>query len=259
MLNLHLSVSTVAILKLKTSPCSSGKSFLACWFRCRFNKAYQWTAAQHRDALLSSILLSVHVPCNLCGQTVLPLNLCNNAKHASPPSFFFFFSSNPQDITLLFCSTHVRIRAPQQSEGLVLQACHCSPDGSIQGFFQAFCTCLFISVKVRVSQRTVASCCILALLHRDAEDCYPLDRLAVILSPSFSLFFHMQVVQITTISSKPFLTPTSFPLLFCVLEVSYIFSVFQLNYLSLYLICLKLHCDFLSGVLFGIHFWGISF
>lgn len=190
---------------------------------------------------------------------MLPLNLCNNAKHASPPSFFFFFSSNPQDITLLFCSTHVRIRAPQQSEGLVLQACHCSPDGSIQGFFQAFCTCLFISVKVRVSQRTVASCCILALLHRDTEDCYPLDCLAVILSPSFSLFFHMQVVQITTISSKPFLTPTSFPLLFCVLEVSYIFSVFQLNYLSLYLICLKLHCDFLSGVLFGIHFWGISF
>lgn len=129
------------------------------------------------------------------------------------PPFFFFFSSNPQDITLLFCSTHVRIRAPQQSEGLVLQACHCSPDGSIQGFFQAFRTCLFISVKVRVSQRTVASCCILALLHRDAEDCYPLDRLAVILSPSLFLFFHMQVVQITTVSAflvNHFLLPPPF-------------------------------------------------
>lgn len=50
-------------------------------------------------------------------------------------------------------------------------------------FFQAFCSCLFISVKVRVPRRTVASCCILALFHRDVE-----DSLAVTLSSSVSLY-----------------------------------------------------------------------
>lgn len=39
----------------------------------------------------------------------------------------------------LFCSAaRVRIRTPHHSEGAVLQACHGSPDGSVQGFSQAF-------------------------------------------------------------------------------------------------------------------------
>lgn len=80
-----------------------------------------------------------------------------------PPLFFFFFLFNPRQ---------------NPTQGLVLQACLCSPDGR---HFPGICTCLFISVKFRVPQRTVASCCILASLHGDQEDCYPLDHLAVTL------------------------------------------------------------------------------
>lgn len=56
------------------------------------------------------------------------------------------------------------------------------------GLLPGISTCLFISVKARVPQRTVASCCILASFHWDVEDCYPPDRLAVNLSLSLFLF-----------------------------------------------------------------------
>lgn len=83
----------------------------------------------------------------------------------------------------------------------MLQACRGSPDGSFQGFFKKK-TCLFISVKIRVPQRTVASCCILASFHRDMEDRYPLDRLAVTLPPPLSPPTRspsFQVVEVITI------------------------------------------------------------
>lgn len=89
---------------------------------------------------------------------------CCTLKHwlVTMQSMFFLLWYNPRDATPLICSTHVRIRAPQQSEDSALQARHGSPDGSAQGFVPGICTCLFISAKVRVPQRTVASCCILA-------------------------------------------------------------------------------------------------
>ncbi|MEQ2313302.1 hypothetical protein AMECASPLE_000477 [Ameca splendens] len=119
----------------------------------------------------------------MCRQTVAPLNTCKNAKHVS--FFLFFLSSNSLDIAFF-----VQHTCQNPTESLVLQACPCSPDGR---HFPGIYTCLFISVKVRVPQRTVASCCILALFHRDMEDGYSLDRLAV--TPV--LFSCLQVLQKT--------------------------------------------------------------
>lgn len=89
-------------------------------------------------------------------------------------------------------AVHVRIGAPHHSEGLVLQACHGSPDGSIHISYPDVCACLFIRVKVRVPQREVASCCFLPCFHWDVQDCCPVDRLAVTLTFSFQLFENLQ-------------------------------------------------------------------
>lgn len=74
---------------------------------------------------------------------------------------FFFLLSLWQSPGHCFFVQHT---CQNPTEGLVLQACPCSPAGR---HFTGICTCLFISVKVRVPQRTVASCCILASFHRD--------------------------------------------------------------------------------------------
>lgn len=135
--------------------------------------------------MVSSCMLLVHELCKLCAENVTAVNTCANAKHLFRGFFSFSCLSLAIPWTLLFqCSTHVK----NPTEGLVLQACPCSPDGRR---FPGICTCLFISAKVRVPQRTIASCCILASFHRDKEDCYPLDRLAV--TPF--LFPCLQVVQ----------------------------------------------------------------
>lgn len=86
-------------------------------------------------------------------------------------SFYFFVIPGPQ---LLCSAAHTSARW----EASALQTCLCCPDGRR---FPGISTCLFISVKVRVPQRTAARCWILVLFHRDTKDCYPLDRLAVTL------------------------------------------------------------------------------
>lgn len=94
-------------------------------------------------------------------------------------------------------AVHVRIGAPHHSEGLVLQACHGSPDGSIHISYPDVCACLFIRVKVRVPQREVASCCFLPCFRRDVQDCCPVDRLAVTLTFSFQLFENLSKIKLS--------------------------------------------------------------
>lgn len=139
------------------------------------------------------MLLWVHAPCKLCVE-----------KSNTQPSLTrfvtmqsMFFSSS-----LVIPRTSVFRSAAQNSSssadgGLSTSSLSRISRWKHSKLFPGFCACFFISVKVRVPQRTVSSCWILALFHWDMGDCYPLDRLAVTFSLSPSLC--LQVVQLITV------------------------------------------------------------
>lgn len=137
--------------------------------------------------------------------------------HLKPCFFLCFFPSwlvIPR-MPHFCCAVHIRIEAPHHTEGLVLQACHGSPDGSIHSIsFPDFCACLFISVKVRVPQREVASCCFFAS--------FPLGRsglLSLLIAwLSLSLFFST-IWELEKKSSWIFLVKLVLPLFLRLFEV----------------------------------------